>query len=252
MTKTAAVVLVLCLAVPSRAMCATVDSTAVDTTTADSTAVDTTTAGHTNDEAAIEIEPPSVWTTELFFGGAASFPTTLSVHQIDKPTIDVRAKYEVRPFDFSPYFSLRVAHWRGDRAWAIQAVHHKLYLKNPPPEIQYFNVSHGYNLITIDRLWRKYHAVLGVALGVVFVHPENQVRGLALPSGGISSYALAGPTGAVSVGYDYPVYRRWFASAEGRLSASYARVAVQDGHASMPDLSAHAHLGLGYRFAESR
>jgi hypothetical protein len=242
MTKTAAVVLVLCLAVPPRAMCATADSTAVDTTTADQTI----------DESATDNEAPHTWTTELFLGGAASFPTTLSVHQIDKPTIDVDGKYEVRPLDFPIYFSLRIARWQGDRAWAIQVIHHKLYLEDPPPEIQYFNVSHGYNLITIDRLWRKYHAVLGVALGVVFAHPENQVRGLVLPEGGISSYALAGPTGAVSAGYDYTIYRRWFASAEGRLSASYARVAVQDGHANMPDFSAHVHIGLGYRFAESR
>ena len=241
MKKWAVVVCVLCCFPPSRALSAEADSTTVNAPAVEASA-----------ESASETALPIIWTGEFFFGGAASFPTKLTVRQLDHPAIDVHARYEVRPLDFPLYFSWRIARWQGDRAWAVQLIHHKLYLRDPPPEIQYFNVSHGYNLLTVDRLWRKYGAVLGAALGVVIAHPENEVRGLVLPELGISSYALAGPTGALSAGYDFGFARHWLATSEVRLSASYARVSVQDGHASMPDFSAHAHIGLGYRFTERR
>jgi hypothetical protein len=63
------------------------------------------------------------------------------------------AKYHTEPFNESPYYAWRLAKWSKNRAWEFELVHHKLYLSNPPAEVQHFEVSHGYNLITINRAW---------------------------------------------------------------------------------------------------
>jgi hypothetical protein len=199
------------------------------------------------------VELPIEWTVEAFQGGAHSLPTKLTIRQLGFPPINVNARYAVRPHDFPLYYAVRVARWQGDRAWAVQLVHYKLILKEPPPEIQHFEITHGYNLLTLDRLWRVSvwrvpRALIGVGGGLVVAHPENQVRGRALDSGGIAGYHLAGPTGAVLAGFDYRIGDRWFLAAEGRFSGSYARVPVDDGHASVPDFGLHGHVGAGYRF----
>jgi hypothetical protein len=37
-----------------------------------------------------------------------------------------------------------------------------------------------------------------------------------------------------------------FLSLDGRVSASFLRIPVADGHATVPNLALHLHLGLGY------
>ncbi|HYM81027.1 MAG TPA: hypothetical protein VEY91_06405 [Candidatus Limnocylindria bacterium] len=192
--------------------------------------------------------PPDEWTIEAFQGGAYSLPTKLTIRQLGFPPINVHARYAVRPHDFPLYYALRVARWRGDRAWGIELIHYKLLLREAPPEVQHFSASHGYNLVTLSHRRRIRGVIVGAAAGLVVAHPENRVRGRELMAGGIAGYHLAGPTGAVIAGFDYRFGERWFLAAEARFSGSYARVPVDDGHASMPDFGLHGHLGAGYRF----
>jgi hypothetical protein len=42
----------------------------------------------------------------------------------------------------------------GNTDWAIEYLHHKLYLSNPPAEVQSFAISHGYNLFAVNRGFR--------------------------------------------------------------------------------------------------
>jgi hypothetical protein len=193
---------------------------------------------------------PDEWTVEAFQGGAYSLPTKLTIHQLDHPPINVHARYAVRPHDFPLYYALRVARWRADRAWGLELIHYKLILRERPPEVQHFAATHGYNLVTASYRRRIRGVIVGAAVGLVVAHPENQVRGHRLEDGGVAGYYLAGPTGAVIAGLDHRIGRRWFLAAEGRFSGSYARVPVDDGHASMPDFGLHGHLGLGYRLGQ--
>lgn len=194
------------------------------------------------DEAASTI----TWNAELFLGAATSLPTKMTIRQLDLPAFDVHAKYEGRPFEFPPYFSLRASRWEGDRAWALQLTHHRVVVKDPPPEIASF-VS-GYNLVTLNRLIRMHGLILGAGIGGVIVHPTSVVRGERLDNGG---YSLAGPTGALSAGYERPVNRDWFVTGNVLFSGSYARIPVQDGHASTPNFSLHGQLGVARHFGRS-
>lgn len=75
-------------------------------------------------------------------------------------------------------YAYRIGRWSGRTAWEAELVHHKLYLENPPPAVQHFEVTHGYNLATANRAWATdRRTVLRVGVGLVIAHPEGRVRG---------------------------------------------------------------------------
>jgi hypothetical protein len=196
------------------------------------------------------LEIGAEWTAEVSFGGAFDMPTRLGIHQLDQPAMLIHARYEVRPFELPLYYAIRVARWNNGEAWAGELVHHKIFLRDPPPEIQSFSVSHGFNLLTVERLRQRNLLLYGVGAGVVIAHPEIRVRDQVLPDGsGIAGYYLAGLSGNAVVGARHPIGESWLVSGDTRFSVSYARLPIKDGHASVTDLSVHAHLGIGYRFA---
>jgi hypothetical protein len=44
----------------------------------------------------------------------------------------------------------------------------------------------------------------------------------------------------------FTLWRGLFVSLDGRVSATYIRVPIADGHASVPNAAFHLHAGLGY------
>ena len=46
----------------------------------------------------------------------------------------------------------------------------------------------------------------------------------------------------------FPLAAGFFLSLDGRVSASYVRVPVVNGHASVPNLALHLHAGLGFQY----
>jgi hypothetical protein len=85
--------------------------------------------------------------------------------------------------------------------------------------------------------------------GVVITHPESTIRGKRFPEeGGIFNrgYFLSGPTVQVSAGKPFRIREDLLAPAEGKLSASFARIPVADGNADVTNFSLHGVFGLGY------
>jgi hypothetical protein len=84
---------------------------------------------------------------------------------------------------------------------------------------------------------------------VVVTHPESTIRGKTLSEerGMFSSgYYVSGPTVQASMEKRFPVWKGFFAALEGKVTASYARVPVEDGHADVPTAAVHGLFGLGY------
>jgi len=191
------------------------------------------------------------WRLELHGGAARSFGSTLEVRQDGQGGLAVDASWAGRPFDPPIYWSWRVARWSGGRGFSLQVIHHKLYLEDPPPEIESFSVSHGYNLATLQYGWTIHGFELWAGGGAVIAHPESSVRGLVLSETGGTfggGYHLTGPTLAVAAGRGIALGHRFLLSFEARFTASWARVPVAGGEAEVPDRSLHALVGLGFRF----
>ncbi|HXE56754.1 MAG TPA: hypothetical protein VNK43_02030 [Gemmatimonadales bacterium] len=188
---------------------------------------------------------------EAFAGTALNLPTPLRIAQAGEADLDFTARYRTRPFHESPYYALRLGFWGdGGTGWLLDFVHHKLYLDNPPAEVQNFEITHGFNLLAASRAWRRGAMVYAVGAGVVITHHENVVRGRASEGGGPfgGGYRLGGGTVMGTVGRRFPLVAALFLSADLRASLSYAEVPVAGGKARVPNVAAHLHAGLGYQF----
>lgn len=191
------------------------------------------------------------WVGQFFLGSAINAASPLTIRQNGYPDLNLTAHYTERPFYDAPYYSYRVGKWKGGRAWEIQEVHHKLYLNNPPPEVQNFNVSHGYNLITLNRAWEQGGVIYRLGAGIVLTHPESTVRGQAFPNatGGpfnTGNFYLSGVTVQAGVEKRFVFRKHWFFSIEAMATASYARsVPIANGSADIPNMAVHGLFGIG-------
>lgn len=192
-------------------------------------------------------EPPS-WGAQLFVGVPFNARTPVTIRQSGEPELRVRARWATRPLERPFYFGIGVFRREGGHEWTAELVHHKLYLENPPPEVQDFSISHGYNLLLLGH---GVEVVPGVwaraAAGVVVAHPESTVRGRTLaqnggPLGG--GYHLAGP--ALSFGLEgrVPLGERLRVALGGRVTGGYAVVPIEGGTARVPNVAFHATAGL--------
>jgi len=194
------------------------------------------------------------WTLEILGGSAYNFTTPLTIRQTGETDIKLDARYSTRPFTGSPYFSIRLGRWTDNRAWEFEMTHHKLYLDNRPPEVQRFEISHGYNQITLNRAWNYRGFIFHLGLGLVLTHPETRVRGKAntwvnglLPTGD-KGFRLSGTTAQAAVGKRFFIYQGLFINLEGKLTGSYATIPIVDGDASVPNVAVHGLIGLGYEY----
>ena len=186
---------------------------------------------------------------EVFGGAAWSVPTTLTIDQSDLERLSVDAEWETRPFDSPPYYAARIGLWKEGRGWELQLLHHKLYLADPPPEIEHFEISHGWNFLTLQRASRTRVVDWRVGAGPVITHVEGRIRGRgADPEGGLfgAGYHVSGAALLAGAGRSFAISRAFFASAEAQVTLSWARVPIQTGHARTANAAFHVLLGLGF------
>ena len=192
------------------------------------------------------------WELRLGLGAVSNLASPLTVRQGSFEEIRVDdADYETRPFESPVYYSVRAGRWDAGRGWELELIHLKLFLSDPPPEIQRFAVSHGYNLVTVNRGWDLGRVVLRLGAGGVIAHPESTIRGRTAPEeGGLfdSGYHLTGPAVQGAAEWRLGLGERWVLGVEGKATAARAEVPVAGGEAEVPSYALHALVGLGYRF----
>ena len=197
---------------------------------------------------------PERWTFEFFGGTALNLHTPFIVSQAGQPEITMTAEWDTRPFHAAPYYAYRIAKMDtlGRSGWAFDFTHQKIYLQNRPPEIGKFEISHGYNLLTLSRLWPRKAWLWSVGGGMVIGHAENTVRGLVHDDddGGTlgGGYYLCGIVVQGGLGRRVDLGKNLFASALTKVTAATCRVPVRDGWAEAPNVATHINLGIGMRW----
>jgi hypothetical protein len=186
---------------------------------------------------------------QAFLGSSVSAPTPLSISQEGQPHINFTAHWATRPFLDTWYYAGRIGHWTNDRGWLFDFTHDKIYLHDGPPEIQKFRITNGLNLFTISRGFRRGAFSYAFGAGPVVTYPINRVRDQKLESGRgfLGGYFLSGGHLMASATRQFTLAAGFFLSLDGRVSATYVRVPVAGGHASVPNLAAHVHAGLGFQ-----
>jgi hypothetical protein len=186
---------------------------------------------------------------ELFGGTSWSVPTTLTIDQSGEEQLSVDADWETRPFDSPPYYAARIGLWKDRRGWELQLLHHKLYLADPPPEIEHFEITHGWNFLTVQRASKTRVLDWRLGVGPVIAHAEGRIRGRGADRGGGlfgGGYYVSGAALLAGTGKSFAISRRFLATIEGQLTFSWARVPIQSGHARTANVAFHALFGLGF------
>lgn len=186
----------------------------------------------------------SILSIEIGTGSAYSFSTTLQIQQTNEPDIRIDADYATKPWEDAPYYSWRVSYQKKQTAWELEFLHHKLFLENGPREIEHFEVSHGYNMLFINHVWKLRYFDVRVGAGPVISHTESAIRNLALDTG----YDLSGIAGQIGVGKRLYLSQQFFLNLETKLTFSNANVSVAEGEASVPNIAIHGLVGIGYDF----
>jgi hypothetical protein len=191
---------------------------------------------------------------QAFLGSSVSAPSPLSIHQQGQPDLSFTAHWATRPFLDTWYYAGRIGLWKGNRAWLLDFTHHKVYLTNPPAEVQRFAVTNGMNMLTVSRGFRRGRLTYAVGAGPVITYPVTRVRGEMLQDdrGFLGGYFLSGGNLMASITRRLPLAAGIFLSLDGRVSATYVRIPVAHGHAGVPNAALHLHAGLGYQAEPSR
>jgi hypothetical protein len=189
------------------------------------------------------------WSFEGFLGSAYNFPSPLWINQLDQDEVYVWARYDTRPLFDSPYYAWRISRWKETRAWEFELVHHKIYLSNEPDEVDDFNVSHGYNLLTLNRAWDYSRFILRFGTGLVISHPETEIRGRKFSQDqGLfgKGFYISGPTIQFAAGKRFYLWRKLFFALEAKITASYALIPIEGGTAHVPNAALHGLFGIGF------
>ena len=187
-------------------------------------------------------------------GTAFNFPTPLTVHQDGYPDIQTSADYDTKPFGpFAPYYAWRAGLWNGDEAWEVGQIHQRLFLTNPPPEIQYFAIHFGYNYFFFGHAWKRSGLIYHLGLGPIVTNPESSVRGQVKQEVGTgifdAGYYLSGIGFEAALEKDFYFAPHAFIVAEAAMTYGWAWwVPVADGWADVPNIALQGHVGLGYDF----
>ena len=186
---------------------------------------------------------------QVFLGSAASLPLPMTIHQAGETDLNFTARWNTQPRRPTWYYAWRIGVWKGNRGWRLDHTHHKIYLTNPPAEVQQFRITNGFNIATISRAFRSKNLTYSLGAGPVIAYPINTVRDKKLDHDrGWNGYVLGGASVLGMVTREFPITGGLILSLDGRASASYVRVPVINGHASVPNVALHLHAGLGYRF----
>ncbi len=188
---------------------------------------------------------------ELALGDAYCLPAPMSIQQSGYPNIHIKARFATNSFKLPIYYSVKAGKWKDRYGWELELIHLKIKLKNNPTEVQRFEVSHGFNLLTINRTRDISNFIFHFGGGIAVAHPENTVRNHKLSNNrGILNlgYYIAGPAIQLAVSKGLVQVKRFSVMIQGKLTGSYSQVPIANGHSKVTVIAIHSQVVLEYIF----
>lgn len=188
-----------------------------------------------------------VWSVELMTGGAYNFNTHLRIEQSGGFARSLTAHYDTHPFENPLYYSVRVGRWNENGGWELQLIHQKLYLQNPPAGVESLSVSHGFNIITVNRGFVHDGWRFRIGAGPVVTHAEAVVNGTSYDG----PYELCGAALIGTVGKQLRITKSVYINAELGGTLGYAKPSPQGNpalHLKVSNAALHGLIGVGANF----
>ena len=196
----------------------------------------------------LSADAQSSWSVELQGATVYNLPVPLHLSQQGYADIGLTARYSTEPFVMPIYYNYRVSRWNNNRSWEAEFIHHKLYLDNTTEDVQKFNISHGFNMLFINRGFKRPTFRYRAGAGMVIAHPESQIRGQEFGSSTKDNdwgYYLSGPALQVSLNKPLYISNRFYFNAEAKTTFAYSRIKIARGHADVYSIAFHLQLGIG-------
>ena len=188
------------------------------------------------------------WRAEVWLGDAWNAKLPVTITQKNHATYSQTADWSTQPFEPTWYYSMRFSKWKGDKAWAFEYMHHKLYLDNPDLSvIQFLRVTNGVNNLMAERLWRTKGWEYGIAAGPAIVVPISRIRGEVYDRqhGFLhSTYEFGGAPLQGNLARRIKLLPFVYGSLSLKATASYLNVNIADGKAKIVNLALHAQYGI--------
>ncbi len=187
------------------------------------------------------------WSLEAYLGDAYNFRSTLKIKQDGGFSRSLTADYDTNGFDTPQYYTLRGSRWEQDRAWELSLIHHKLFLNNPPAGVAALSVSHGFNILTVNRAFRSGNWVYRFGAGPVITHAEGIINGISYDG----PYKLSGAALLAGGGRRFYVGKTTFLSLEAMATAAYASPEMSgplNAEIKVTNVAIHGLAGIGFEF----
>ncbi len=205
---------------------------------------------------ALHAQEKNKWHIEFNGGVPYNINLPLTIEQNNQPTLKLTANFDSEPFVTPVYWVFRVAKWKNNKAWEFEMIHQKLYLQNPPPEVQYFSITHGFNMTFVNRafkikLFNKDGFIFRVGTGIVLAHAENMVRGKEFDqkqSFGDLGYYITYPNINLGLAKEIKLTKFAYLNIEAKHNTSYAKVPIVDGNAKLWHSNFALVVGAGIEF----
>jgi hypothetical protein len=197
----------------------------------------------------------SIWSFELNGGEVYNIPMPLTIRQNGYPELKLTARYFTEPLTLPVYWDMRLGRWKNNKSWEFEVIHHKLYLENTTPEVQKFNISHGFNMLMVNRGFDQKNFRYRAGAGIVLTHPESKIRDKEFGNTTDDwdmGYYISGPVVNLSISKPIRLSDRLFVNAEAKTTFAYGSVQVAEGHADVFNLAFHLLLGIGYDLIKSK
>ncbi len=193
------------------------------------------------------------WSFELQFGGVYSLDLPLTIRQDGYPDIRIEyADYYSEPFIGPPYWNIRLSKWFKKKSLELEFVHHKFFLRNTPPEVQRFGISHGYNMLFLNHSHQVGKYILRGGIGTAFIHPESTIRGMQYPEESgldLGGHKIRGVTFNLTCARQFKLSKTFFVNAEAKVHAAIANAPVVNGYARINIVAFQLIFGPGVNWS---
>lgn len=117
------------------------------------------------------------WSLELLIGDAYNANSRTRIEQSTLGDISFSGDYDTRGLEGPLHYAWRVARWDDVRGWELQLLHHKIFLQNPPAGVDALSISHGFNIVTVNRAFDYRGWRMRAGVGPVIAHAEARISG---------------------------------------------------------------------------
>ena len=189
------------------------------------------------------------WSFELHGGIVENLKLPLIIRQqgyseIRIPKADFYSESLNDPF----YWDWRFTKWVNKKGIEFEAIHHKLYLKNRPPEVEWFGISHGFNMLMFNHGREIKKVIFRAGLGSVLMHPESTIRGMEYGKRSgfdFPGYYLSGVVLNLAVAKQIRFGKYFFVNTEGKVTSSVTNAKIANGNARVNIITFQLILGPG-------